>query len=86
MASAAPAIPTGFARIFAWPRVRFTLAVSAAFGVLLGITNETATLIIIVRAIIVGGAICLSLDYSSADRKVCPDGYRALCYGSSLSR
>jgi len=57
MASAAPAAPTGFARIFAWRRLRFTLAVSAAFGVFLGISNETATLIIIVRACIVGCAI-----------------------------
>ncbi len=57
MASAASTVPTGFARIFSWSRLRFTLAVSAAFGVLLGITNETATLIIVVRALIVGGAI-----------------------------
>jgi hypothetical protein len=57
MASAVPAAPTGFARIFAWRRLRFTLAVSAVFGVLLGISNETATLIIIVRTLIVGSAV-----------------------------
>ena len=57
MPPAASAAPTGLARIFAWPRLRFTLAVSAAFGVLLGIGNETATLIIIIRAALVGSAI-----------------------------
>jgi len=57
MASVASAAPTGFARIFAWRRLRFTLIVSAIFGVLLGISNETATIVIIVRAVIVGSAI-----------------------------
>ena len=57
MASVASAAPTGFARIFAWRRLRFTLIVSAIFGVLLGISNETATIVIIVRAMIVGSAI-----------------------------
>jgi sensor histidine kinase YesM len=56
VASMALTPPTGFARIFAWPRLRFTLAVSAAFGVLLGINNDTSTLIVMLRAVIVGSA------------------------------
>jgi hypothetical protein len=58
VASTALTPPTGFARIFAWPRLRFTLAVSAAIGVLLGFTYETSTLIVMLRAVIVG---CASL-------------------------
>jgi hypothetical protein len=44
-------------RIFAWSRLRLTLAVSAAFGLLLSLNNETATLIVMLRAVIVGSAI-----------------------------
>ena len=54
-----PMVP-GNTRIFAWSRLRFTLAVSAGFGFLLGIDNETATLIVMVRAAIVGAAILLA--------------------------
>lgn len=50
----APSVNT---RIFAWHRLRFTLAVSAAFGFLLGLGNETATLIVMFRAVIVGSGI-----------------------------
>jgi len=45
------------APIFSWRRLRFTLSVSAAFGFLLGLGNETATLIVMFRAVIVGCAI-----------------------------
>ncbi len=37
-----------------WPRVRFTLGVSAVFGLVLGLMSETAMLIVIGRALIVG--------------------------------
>ena len=47
------------ASIFAWPRLRFTLTVSAAFGFLLSLGNETATLIVMLRAVIVGCGILL---------------------------
>ena len=60
MTSTVPAPASGFARVFAWPRLRFTLAVSAGFGFLLGLGNETSTLIVMIRAIIVGGAILLT--------------------------
>jgi signal transduction histidine kinase len=60
MSSTAPSAPSGFARIFAWRRLRFTLAVSAAFGFLLSHGNDTSTLIVILRAVIVGSAILLA--------------------------
>jgi signal transduction histidine kinase len=44
-------------KIFAWPRLRFTLAASAALGFLLSHGNDTAMLIVILRAVIVGCAI-----------------------------
>ena len=59
MASAAPSAPTGFARVFAWPRLRFTLAVSAALGVISGLHNETPMLIDLLRAVFMGCAILL---------------------------
>src|SRR5687767_11861310 len=59
MASTTPASFTGIPRIFAWPRWRFTLAVSAAFGFLLSLGNETSTLVVMLRAMIVGSAILL---------------------------
>ncbi len=48
------------ARIYAWPRLRFTLAVSFVHGLLLSINNDTSTLVIIIRAMIVGLA-CLTM-------------------------
>lgn len=44
----------GFALLLGWRRVRFTLAVSIAFGVLASLDNETPTLIVIARFIMVG--------------------------------
>ncbi|MFL6576866.1 MAG: sensor histidine kinase [Povalibacter sp.] len=40
--------------IFRWTRVRFTLVVSALLGLLLSISNESPTLTVIARAVIVG--------------------------------
>ncbi len=57
MASAAPSSPHGFARIFAWPRARFVLAVSAALGVIGGLHNGTPIFIDILRSVIMGGAL-----------------------------
>jgi hypothetical protein len=39
--------PRGLARIFAWTRVRFTLAISALLGFLLSLPSETAMLVVI---------------------------------------
>ena len=52
--------PQGLARIFAWPRVRFTLTMSALIGCLLSLPNETALPIVIVRAMCVGFAALLA--------------------------
>ncbi len=37
-----------------WRRVRFTLGVSALFGLLLSLPSETATYIVVARAMMVG--------------------------------
>jgi len=44
----------GFAALLGWRRVRFTLAVSFAFGVLGSLSNETPAPIVIARFVIVG--------------------------------
>ena len=59
MASATPPARRGFARVFAWPRLRFTLAVSAALGVIAGFQNETPMLIDLLRAVFMGCAVLL---------------------------
>ena len=57
MASAAQIVPTGLTRIFAWPRVRFTLALSAALGAIAGLNNGAPMLVDILRAVFVGAAV-----------------------------
>lgn len=52
--------PHGFAQIFRWKRVRFTLGVSAAFGLFLSLLSETATIIVVARALMVGLAAMLA--------------------------
>jgi signal transduction histidine kinase len=49
--------PTGLARVFAWPRLRFTLAVSAGLGIVSGLHNKTAIPIDVLRAMCMGCAI-----------------------------
>src|SRR5688572_28126820 len=48
---------TGLARIFAWPRLKFTLAFSGAVGVLMALSSDTPFLIVLVRALLIGIAI-----------------------------
>jgi signal transduction histidine kinase len=57
MASTAASVPSGFRRIFAWPRLRFTLGISAMFGLLTGLHSKAALPLDVLRALIVGGAI-----------------------------
>src|SRR3982751_5438167 len=59
METAAISVPSSFSRIFAWPRLRFTLIVSAVFGFLMGLGNgrETALPADILRALLGGVAI-----------------------------
>jgi signal transduction histidine kinase len=49
--------PLAFARIFAWPRVRFTLVVSVILGVLIGLHTKAPIPLELVRAVILGLAI-----------------------------
>lgn len=61
MAPAATAVkPRGLLLMFSWPRLRFTLGVSAVFGFFLGLASETAMLIVIARAMLVGLAALLA--------------------------
>jgi len=48
-ASAAPSAPRGLARVLAWPRVRFALAMALVFGVLIGIGSQTPMVVWIER-------------------------------------
>ena len=57
-ANASPA--RGLGRIFAWPRVRFTLAVALLFGLLIGASSKTSTLVWIARTFAVGGCALLA--------------------------
>lgn len=50
----------GPAPMMSWRRLRFTLLVSAGFGLLTSIDNETATLIVVGRAVLVGIAAMLA--------------------------
>jgi hypothetical protein len=54
MASTAASLPTGFRRIYAWPRVRFVLIVAGVLGALMGLHADAAWLVTVVRVVIVG--------------------------------
>ena len=60
MAIAPSAKPRGLALMLGWRRVRFTLGISALFGLVLSIHNETSTLVVIARAMLVGLAAMLA--------------------------
>ena len=61
MTTQVAAAPGAFARIFAWPRLRFTLTLSAVFGLVMGLGNgsKTALPADVLRAMIVGAVILL---------------------------
>ncbi len=48
------------APVFAWPRVRFTLAIAVVHGLLMSIGNATPTLTVVVRSVLVGLA-CMAM-------------------------
>ncbi len=58
MTSTALPQPSGFRRILSWPRLRFTLGVSALFGVMLGL--HVGSFAMVVRALLVGVAILVA--------------------------
>jgi signal transduction histidine kinase len=49
--------PTGIRRIFSWPRLRFTLAVSILFGIFIGLHTKAALPVEIVRTSFLGLAL-----------------------------
>jgi len=57
MASTAATVPSGFRRIFAWPRLRFTLIVAAVIGLLTGLHSKAPLPLDLVRAVVLGGAL-----------------------------
>ncbi|MEO8062972.1 MAG: histidine kinase [Pseudomonadota bacterium] len=57
MASGAPTVVSGFARIYTWARLRFTLALSVSLGVITGLNNGTPMIVDILRAVFMGAAI-----------------------------
>lgn len=56
-ASATAPARTGFARVFAWPRLRFTLAVSAGLGIFVGLHTNASLFVDVTRACIMGCCI-----------------------------
>ena len=60
MIAAVSTRPRGVALLLGWRRVRFTLAVATAFGLLLSIPSETATVTVVMRAWMVGFAAMLA--------------------------
>jgi len=57
--AAAPTPPSALARIFSWPRVRFTLSVSLPFSIFIGLHTKAPILIEMFRGGFVGLAILL---------------------------
>jgi two-component sensor histidine kinase len=56
---ASPAAPRGLSRLFGLQRIRVTLIASGLLGFLLSLSSETATFIVVLRALIVGFAAML---------------------------
>ena len=54
LSDAVSAKPRGLAVMLGWRRVRFTLAVSALFGLMLSASSETPAAIVVTRAMLVG--------------------------------
>jgi signal transduction histidine kinase len=54
MASIAASLPTGFRRIYAWPRVRFVLIVAGILGGLMGLHADAPWILTVVRVVAIG--------------------------------
>src|SRR5262245_41907876 len=50
---------TGMRRIYAWPRLRFTLAVSAAIGFITGLHSKAVMPVDLLRALLLGAVVLL---------------------------
>jgi len=57
MASTAASVPTGYRRIFAWPRVRLVLIVGGILGGLMGLHADAAWIVTVIRALMIGFAV-----------------------------
>ncbi|HET9694083.1 MAG TPA: histidine kinase [Steroidobacteraceae bacterium] len=68
MPTAPASIPAARAAapMLAWPRLRFTLLASIVLGALLSLPMETATWIVVIRAVVVG--LCAMLVFSVLER------------------
>jgi len=53
MVSTAASVPTGFRRIYAWPRVRFVLIVAGILGALMGLHANAPWLLTVFRVVVV---------------------------------
>lgn len=61
--AAASVKPRGLALMLSWPRLRFTLGVSAAFGLFLSLPNESPTYVVVIRAMMVGLGAMLAFGF-----------------------
>ena len=87
MSAAATDNARGPAGILAWRRVRFTLGISALFGLMLSVPSETAALVVVVRAMLVGLVALLAFGLFERWPQRLPNGWRAghcSCWASSL--
>ena len=53
-ATPTPSFSRSLARVFAWSRLRFTLITASIIGFIISLPNETATTIVMLRAVMVG--------------------------------
>jgi signal transduction histidine kinase len=73
-ATTIPATPprTGFRRVFAWPRLRFTLAVAAGLGFVSGLHNQTAVPVDVLRAMFMGCVMLLAFGLLETRPRMLP--------------
>ena len=63
MATTAASVPTGFRRIYSWPRVRFTLIISGIMGALMGLHSDAPFVLTVLRAFVIGLGILFAFGF-----------------------
>jgi len=63
MATIAASLPTGFRRIYSWPRVRFTLIVAGILGALMGLHSDALFLVTVFQALMIGLGILFAFGF-----------------------